>query len=91
MSALLDALQMGLVVFWALLTGAVKMQHAATQWEHLTIQLDTQIDRPASQTESQSATKGHEMLRMHLYVKQANGPTASRGPWKPHGHNHRES
>lgn len=41
LSALPDALQMELVVMWALLTGAVKMQWAATQWEHLTIQLDT--------------------------------------------------
>lgn len=45
LSALLDALQMGLVVMWALLTAAVKMQNAVTQWEHLTIQLDTQTDR----------------------------------------------
>lgn len=46
--------------------------------------------KPASRLESRPTTKGHETLRMHLYVKQANGLTANRGPWKPHGHNHRK-
>ena len=47
--------------------------------------------KPASQPESQSTSKAHETLRMYPYVEQANGLTANRGPWKPHGHNHRES
>lgn len=38
----------------------------------------------ASHPESQSATRGHDTLCIHLYVKAANGLTANRGPWKPH-------
>lgn len=51
-------LQMGLVGMWALLTGPVKMQQAATQWEHLTIQLETLTDsqgQPAGKSTRRSA------------------------------------
>lgn len=57
---------------------------------HLNRQTGTS-SKPASQPESQPATKGHETLRTHVYAKQANGLTAHRGPWKPCGHNHGES